>query len=424
MKRFAYLDIEASHTNWHDAEIIEIAFVIKDEKGKELDFFQSLVKPQRKITEEIIDLTGINEKMLENAPEFNSIAQKVFEKLEDSIIVAHKIEFDYEVLNKHLQSVGLELNQKKICTLQMSQRLIPELKSYSLKSLCEMLQIKLQKNHRALDDAQALFQLHHYLRLINGELNEENKFLPDHKKLIEKSAQRPGVIIFSSHTTKEIFKSENIHKKLEELLTICPRNKHRLHMNIKTTYTASLIEAGLVKIKLEKPIYPYCIYSVKSNQGKLILRIGKTNLKKKALYFTRTKNEAKKILTKLLSSTQNKKFIYQDSKDNPSDIVRENIQLNKEIKKLVAIEKNYLIRSHDQIDGKYQYTLIRGNHSYASFKSSEELKKSEDIIYKGLSFKNIGPREYMSLNHSLKWIKNQKNKTDLLFEIKSTKRHS
>lgn len=420
MKRFAYLDIEASHTNWNDAEIIEIAFIIKDENGKDVDFFQSLIKPQRKITEEISELTGITQKMLDTAPEFNSVAQKISEKLKDTIIVAHKIDFDYEVLKKHLESVNIELTNKKICTLQLSQRLIEELKSYSLKSLCQLLQIKLPKHHRALEDASALFHLHNYLRMLNGELYQENKFLKEHQKYIEKTPQKPGVIIFEQNKAQEIYKSENLNKKLKELLQICPNNKSRLNKKFKTIICASLTEAGLVKTQFEKPFYPFCIYKVKDKNGKILLRIGKTNLKKKALYFAKDKKEATNILKKLISHSKKQKFAYQDSKVNPSMIVKENIELNKEIKKLITLEKNYLIRSNFQIDGKYQYTLIRGNHSYASFKSSQELNKSEDIIYHSLKFKNMGPREYMSLNHSLKWIKNQKNKTDILIEIKKS----
>ena len=103
MKRFAYLDIEATHTNWRDAEIIEIAFIIKDENGKDLDHFQSLVRPKAGIEKEITELTGITTNMVNNAPEFFNLAPRISQKLEDTIIVAHKAEFDYEILKKALE---------------------------------------------------------------------------------------------------------------------------------------------------------------------------------------------------------------------------------------------------------------------------------------------------------------------------------
>ena len=41
------------------------------------------------------------------------------------------------------------------------------------------------------------------------------------------------------------------------------------------------------------------------------------------------------------------------------------------------------------------------------------------LLYMKIKFKKLGPREFMSFNHSIKWIKNQKNKTDLVIEFGS-----
>lgn len=424
MKHFAYLDIEASHTNWHDAEIIEIAFIIKDENGSELDFFQSLIRPQKEINEEITELTGISKRMLQSAPEFNRVALKVYEKLQDCIIVAHKVEFDFNLLNKELAPLGLELDNKKICTLKLSQRLIPELKSYTLNSLCQMLFIPHAKEHRAMDDAQALMELHLYLRMLNGELTEKENFLKKHQDLILKTAALPGVIKLKLREDKktkiEFFKSENLQKKLKELLELNIRNYERLSklQDIRLFTCASLMDAGLLLSRLQKEMYPFCIYKVKNQKGKELLRIGKTQLNKKALYYVKSKHEAKKIIQKIVKKTIDKKLIYQDSQENPSEIVKENIKLNKELNKLIGLQKNYLIRSSQKIDGKYKYILIKKNNSFCEFETSRLINKSDDLLIDKLKFKPMGPREYMAFNHSLQWIKNQRSKTDVITEMK------
>ena len=82
MKRYAYLDIEATHTNWNDAEIIEVGLIIKDEHGDVLDYFESLIRPQNLINEGITELTGISQNMVDNAPEFYKVAPKLYEKLQ------------------------------------------------------------------------------------------------------------------------------------------------------------------------------------------------------------------------------------------------------------------------------------------------------------------------------------------------------
>ncbi|MAZ47552.1 MAG: hypothetical protein CME65_03250 [Halobacteriovoraceae bacterium] len=419
MKRFAYLDIEASHTNWTDSEIIEVAFIIQDERGNDLDYFQSLIKPERPIEKEITQLTGITNKMVSKAPEFHEVAQIIAEKLSGCLIVAHKAEFDYELLKKSFTTLNMPFKEKSRCTLKLSQQLIPELKSYSLKSLCEFLQIPQQRNHRAYDDALSLSKLHSYLRLINGELTEEKKFLARHQKIIRKTPKRPGVIIFKYENNQEIVKTDNLGNKLCELLELNSLNRKRITQlkTIKVISATSLIEAGLIHSKLAKPIYPYCIYQVTNKEGKIILRVAKTDLKKKALYYTKTRSEANKLLKNLIGTSKRVKFAYQDSSDLKNEIIKENIALSKQIKKLTRLQTNYLVRSVFKENGRYQYTLIRSNKSYATFESDDIIASSKNLDKAELRFFPMGPREYMSFNHSLNWIKNQKQKTDFLIDV-------
>tara|TARA_B100001971_G_scaffold215193_1_gene260039 strand:- start:127886 stop:129169 length:1284 start_codon:yes stop_codon:yes gene_type:complete len=426
MKRFAYLDIEATHTNWHDAEIIEIAFIIKDESGKELDFFQSLIRPQKEINEDITELTGITARMLSSAPEFNRVAKKIIDKLNGCIIVAHKAEFDCQLLQKELAPLGLNLNHKSICTLKLSQRLIPELKSYSLEALCNMLFINNHKRHRALGDAEALMQLHLYLRMLSGELTEREQFLEEHKKLIQRTITRPGVIQISLKDneiiTQQYFKTDNLQKKLMDLLELNPRNKVRLTQlaKIKIHEASSLTEASLILTNLQKDFYPYCIYKVKEQSGRERLRIGRTNLKKKALFYFKDKKEAQLLIRSITKNISKKNFIYQDSSDHPSEVVKENINLNKELRKHYKLEKNFLIRSEYPIGGKYQYILIKGNKSYSRFETKKLITNSDELSTKSLKLRPIGPRESTAFNHSLQWIKNQRQKTDILLEVKAS----
>lgn len=428
MKRFAYLDIEATHTNWHDAEIIEIAFIVKDEHGKDLDFFHSLVRPQKQLSEEITQLTGITQRMLENAPEFHKIADTIYDKLHNTIIVAHKADFDCELLTKAFFPLELIPNIKKVCTLELAKRLIPELRSYSLKALCDLLHINFKNNHRALADATVLHEIHTYLKLIDGnnfsDKNNEKKYLKQHKKLIDKTPQRPGVIVIKyENKNKEVYKTENLNQKLQELFEICAKNKHRLiKSTIEIIPSASLIEAGLIQTKIEKPFYPFCIYKIKNKQGKLILRVGKTNFKKQALYFTKTKSEANQIIQKVIKDSKGPKLAFEDRSKDSSDIMKENLNLLRSLKKIISTEKNILIRSTHKLNGNYHYTLIKSNKCFAYFKTDKEIKSSEDLssteVLKKIQFRPMNPREYMSLNHSLKWIKNQKSKTDHLLEVK------
>ena len=206
MKRYAYLDIEATHTNWNDAEIIEVGLIIKDEHGDVLDYFESLIRPQNLINEGITELTGISQNMVDNAPEFYKVAPKLYEKLQDTIIVAHKASFDYEILKKSFTPLGFELRNKTVCTLEMSQRLVPDLYSYSLLSLCHLFGIKQTRSHRAMDDAISLSELHLSLVLLDCENRDIETYFPHHQKLIDSTKANPGIIIIRDGRKSEIFK--------------------------------------------------------------------------------------------------------------------------------------------------------------------------------------------------------------------------
>ena len=422
MKRFAYLDIEATHTNWNDAEIIEIAFLIKDENGKDLDHFESLVKPTNDINEKITALTGITKNMINNAPEFHKLAQRIYEKLKGTIIVAHKIDFDFQILSDAFSPLGFELTNKKICTLELAQKQVPDLLSYSLESLCDLFYIKEKTTHRAMDDAVALSELHFNLRLLEGKSNLEERYLQHHSKIIDDTPGLPGVIVIKDGKKPEVFKSENLKQKLRDLLVLSSQNSARLskHLKIELFPTASLIQAGLRYANITNTSYNSCIYTVKAKSGRLILKIGRGTKYRNVIFYTKTKEEANTILTSLLPKKRGTKFAYRDPIDSSTDILEFNSQLDRNIRKLLVLGKNYLICSCDKINGKYEYVLIRSSASYARFKTEVKITNPNQVDIKKIKFKNMNPREFMAFNHSLKWIKQQRKKTDNIFEIKES----
>lgn len=421
MKRFAYIDIEANHDNWNHAEIIEIAILVLNDKEEVIDHFHSLVKPRHELHSEIITLTGIQPHMLINAPEFNKVANTIYEKLQDTIIIAHKIDFDYEILKDSLGILGINLNNKKICTLKMSQRLIPGLKSYSLKALSEMLYIKHKDNHRAQDDVETLSKLHHHLRLLNGEIQLFKEYLEPHKKIIHKAHSKPGIIVFKYEDHKEVIKTDNIHLSLKELLLLKPENKKRIlkNKNIDLTYFSTVTETFLQLDKYQNQKLPFCIYSFYNENKKIILRVGKTHPKRFAHFYFSSKRQAHKNLSAILSKLPKENYIYKDSKQDRLDIIEQNKILLDEIKKRGELNKNLLIRSNLKYDNKYQYIILKKNRKFTSFSSSDADLKSDDLKVLDIQYKKLTPEKYMNILQGLQWIKNQKNKTENFQELKS-----
>ncbi len=151
---FSVIDVETNGGSKHNVKITEIAIYITDGK-KILNEFSSLVNPESRIPSFIVSLTGINNEMLEDAPKFYEIASKIIEFTENTVFVAHNSSFDYNVIKKEFAELGYNFKRNTLCTLQLSRKLFPNLKSYSLGNLCADLEINLQNRHRAAGDAHA-----------------------------------------------------------------------------------------------------------------------------------------------------------------------------------------------------------------------------------------------------------------------------
>lgn len=155
---YAIIDVETTGGVKGASRIIEIAVYRHD--GKEIvDSFQSLVNPQSYIPPFISHLTGINNKMVEDAPLFSEIADKVRELTLDAWFVAHNALFDYGFVKKEFLWLDEYFNRDTLCTVRLSRKIFPGFKSYSLGNLCDTLGIDVRDRHRAAGDAEATVRL-------------------------------------------------------------------------------------------------------------------------------------------------------------------------------------------------------------------------------------------------------------------------
>src|SRR5690606_37439265 len=100
--------------------------------------------------------------MVQQAPLFENVAEKIYSLLHDKVFIAHNVNFDYSFIRHHLAACGYQLQTKKLCTVRLSRKILPGLPSYSLGNLCHSLGIPNNDRHRAGGDTAAtvrLFQL-------------------------------------------------------------------------------------------------------------------------------------------------------------------------------------------------------------------------------------------------------------------------
>ena len=112
---YAVVDVETTGGKYGEEGITEIAIYKYD--GNDLtDQFSSLINPERPIQPFVQNLTGINEKMLRNAPKFYELAKRIVEITSDCVLVAHNASFDYRMLQTEFERLGYDFERKTLCT--------------------------------------------------------------------------------------------------------------------------------------------------------------------------------------------------------------------------------------------------------------------------------------------------------------------
>lgn len=157
---FAITDIETcgGKFNYPNGRITEICILIHDGLTV-VEKFSTLIDPECYISPLYTNITGITNEMVKGAPKFHQVAKHIHELTDNRTFVAHNVSFDYNFIKAEFASLGFYYERKKLCTVQLSRKLIPGKKSYSLGVLCESLGIANKARHRAEGDAVATAQL-------------------------------------------------------------------------------------------------------------------------------------------------------------------------------------------------------------------------------------------------------------------------
>lgn len=160
IRRYAVVDIETTGPSFKEGDkIIQIGLVQLSDQGIEAEYSWD-VQPGQKIPPRIVDLTGITDRQLAQAPTLREIADDFLDKLGDRILVAHNINFDYKFLSRSLEKLGYPpLSNEGIDTVELIRLLYPCDQSYKLGDFAEKHGINLVHAHTALDDARATAQL-------------------------------------------------------------------------------------------------------------------------------------------------------------------------------------------------------------------------------------------------------------------------
>ena len=261
-------DIETTGLKVMQEAITEIG-AVRLRNGEIVETFQTFVDPERRLTPEIIGLTGITDEMLRGAPKLKDALTAFLAFAGDAPLAAHNAEFDISFIRAGCRKCSIPFEPTYIDTLILAQNLLPGLGKYKLDIVAEHLQLPQFNHHRASDDAVPVAQMLTKffpmleergvtrLQQINNEMlklrplgSKSNRF-PKHIILLAKNkaglknlyqlislsnlkyfkrvpiipkseliAHREGLIIGSACEAGELFRAVADHKDWEELKRI------------------------------------------------------------------------------------------------------------------------------------------------------------------------------------------------------------
>ena len=215
----AIVDLETTGAHPAHDRVTEIA-VIEAEGGEITTEWSTLVNPETSIPPAIQALTGITNEMVADAPTFGELAGELYERLAGRVVVAHNARFDYGFLRREFERAGLRYQARTLCTVKLSRRLYPEHARHSLDSLIARHDLRCAARHRALGDAEVLWQ---FLGVAAAERGEDaladaarqiarQPALPPHldRARVNAIPEAPGVYLFFGENGAALYVGKSV----------------------------------------------------------------------------------------------------------------------------------------------------------------------------------------------------------------------
>ena len=241
---FVVVDVETTGLSAARHRVTELAMVrlapLEGANWRVMDSFQSLVNPEQFIPPFITQHTGITNAMVYGKPTFGEIIPEIngfIAKLSAPTLAGHNVNFDHGFLTHSFERAGEIFlpAQGLLCTCRLARRLLPQLRSKSLKSVQDYFGIRNPRQHRALGDAEAtanilarfielagemeIETLEDFLRLQYAKPNYARRKTKREVSLREKVRafpERPGVYTMTSAdgTVLYVGKAKNLHNRV------------------------------------------------------------------------------------------------------------------------------------------------------------------------------------------------------------------
>ena len=268
-QRWLFLDVETTGSTATRDRVTEVAWVLLDGETGQVTKESHLVNPDARIPAFIQQLTGITDDMVADAPRFSAIAPRLAAAMDGAVFVAHNARFDYGFVKNEFKRIGQSVRAPVLCSVKLSRLFFPAEKRHNLDAVMARHQLQADSRHRALTDADLIYQFWLDLQQRFGP----QKVLDAAKSLISQSSwpshldadaldempDTPGVYIFYGEKRFTLYVGKSKHLRQRVLSHFSGDHAHGKELSLSMQVRqiewhetpgeigALLLEATLVK---------------------------------------------------------------------------------------------------------------------------------------------------------------------------------
>ena len=268
-QRWLFLDVETTGSTATRDRVTEVAWVLLDGETGQVTKESHLVNPDARIPAFIQQLTGITDDMVADAPRFSAIAPRLAAAMDGAVFVAHNARFDYGFIKNEFKRIGQRVRAPVLCSVKLSRLFFPAEKRHNLDAVMARHQLQADSRHRALTDADLIYQFWLDLQQRFGP----QKVLDAVKSLISQSSwpshldadaldempDTPGVYIFYGEKRFTLYVGKSKHLRQRVLSHFSGDHAHGKELSLSMQVRqiewhetpgeigALLLEASLVK---------------------------------------------------------------------------------------------------------------------------------------------------------------------------------
>jgi DNA polymerase-3 subunit epsilon len=268
-QRWLFLDVETTGSTATRDRVTEVAWVLLDGDTGQVTKESHLVNPDARIPAFIQQLTGITDDMVADAPRFSAIAPRLAAAMDGAVFVAHNARFDYGFVKNEFKRIGQSVRAPVLCSVKLSRLFFPAEKRHNLDAVMARHQLQADSRHRALTDADLIYQFWLDLQQRFGP----QKVLDAAKSLISQSSwpshldadaldempDTPGVYIFYGEKRFTLYVGKSKHLRQRVLSHFSGDHAHGKELSLSMQVRqiewhetpgeigALLLEASLVK---------------------------------------------------------------------------------------------------------------------------------------------------------------------------------